>query len=100
MLRPSAYPILDEIVDALKDNPGILLVEVEGHTDQQGNDAYNMDLSIRRAATVMRYLVSQGIAESRLTSQGYGETRLVDPRHTQEAYQANRRVAFSIKRRE
>ena len=99
VLRDSAYPILDEIVQALKDNPGMTLIEVEGHTDEQGNDAYNLDLSKRRAATVMRYLRDHGIDSLRLTSQGYGETKPVDPRHTEEAYKTNRRVAFSIKQR-
>jgi outer membrane protein OmpA-like peptidoglycan-associated protein len=99
VLKDSAYPILDEIVDALKTNDRITLVEVEGHTDEQGNDAYNLDLSKRRAATVMRYLVAHGIDSLRLTSQGYGETRPVDLHHTQEAYKVNRRVAFTIKRR-
>ena len=99
VLRDSAYPILDEVVEALKDNPDITLVEVEGHTDEQGNDAYNLDLSNRRAATVMRYLIEKGIERTRLLSQGYGETNPVDPRHTQAAYEKNRRVAFSIKQR-
>jgi len=99
VLRDSAYPILDEIVQALKDNSGITLIEVEGHTDEQGNDAYNLDLSNRRAATVMRYLVAHGIDSLRLTSQGYGETKPIDTRHTQEAYKVNRRVAFAIKQR-
>ncbi len=99
VLRDSAYPILDEVVQALNDNPSITLIEVEGHTDEQGNDAYNLDLSKRRAATVMRYLVDHGIDKLRLTSQGYGETKPVDPRHTQDAYKVNRRVAFSIKER-
>jgi outer membrane protein OmpA-like peptidoglycan-associated protein len=100
VLRDSAYPILDEVVQALVDNPGITLVEIEGHTDEQGNDAYNLDLSKRRAATVMRYMVDHGIDKLRLTSEGYGESRPVDPRHTQEAYRINRRVAFSIKQRQ
>lgn len=99
VLRDSAYPILDEVVQALRNNPAITLVEIEGHTDEQGDAAYNLDLSRRRAATVMRYLVDNGIDKSRLTSQGYGESRPIDPRHTQEAYKVNRRVAFSIKRR-
>jgi outer membrane protein OmpA-like peptidoglycan-associated protein len=97
VLRDSAYPILDEVVDALKLNSSITLVEVEGHTDEQGNDAYNLDLSKRRAATVMRYLVDHGIDKLRLTSEGYGETKPVDRRHSQDAYKTNRRVAFSIK---
>jgi outer membrane protein OmpA-like peptidoglycan-associated protein len=99
VLRDSAYPILDEVVQALGDNPDITLVEIEGHTDEQGSDAYNLDLSKRRAATVLRYLVAHGIDSVRLTSEGYGETRPVDPTHTQAAYRINRRVAFSIKQR-
>jgi outer membrane protein OmpA-like peptidoglycan-associated protein len=99
VLRDSAYPILDDVVEALKLNPDISLVEVEGHTDEQGSDAYNLDLSARRAATVTRYLIQQGIDRLRLTSQGFGESRPVDPRHTQEAYANNRRVAFAIKQR-
>jgi OmpA-OmpF porin, OOP family len=99
VLRDSAYPILDEIVEALQLSSSITLVEVEGHTDEQGNDAYNLDLSKRRAATVMRYLVDHGVDKLRLTSEGYGETKPVDPHHTQQAYKANRRVAFSIKDR-
>ncbi len=99
VLRDSAYPILDEVVQALRDNPDITLVEIEGHTDEQGGAAYNLDLSKRRAATVLRYLVDHGIDALRLTSEGYGETRPVDLHHTQEAYRINRRVAFSIKQR-
>jgi OmpA-OmpF porin, OOP family len=100
VLRASAYPILDAVVKALADNPDLTLIEIQGHTDEQGNDAYNLDLSNRRAATVLRYLVDQGIARSRLTSKGYGETQPVDPRHTPEAYAVNRRVAFVIKQRD
>lgn len=100
ILRDSAYPILDEVVKAFITNSDIKLVEVQGHTDEQGNDAYNMDLSKRRAATVMQYLRDHGIAADRLTSKGYGETAPVDKRHTEEAYKLNRRVAFIIVKRE
>ncbi len=99
VLRPSASPILDAVAKALTDNPEIQLVEVQGHTDEQGPDAYNLDLSNRRAATVRRYLVDSGIAATRLTSKGYGETDPVDPGHTQAAYSINRRVAFIIRQR-
>jgi len=98
ILRDSAYPILDEVIKAIQDN-GIALVEVQGHTDEQGDDGYNLDLSKRRAATVKKYLLDHGIESYRLQSQGYGETRPVDARHTQEAYTKNRRVAFKILKR-
>ena len=99
VLRRSAFPILDAVVKALVDKPDIQLVEVQGHTDEQGSDDYNLDLSIRRAATVKAYLIGEGVAESRLTSQGYGETDPLDPSHTQAAYKLNRRVAFIIRKR-
>jgi outer membrane protein OmpA-like peptidoglycan-associated protein len=99
ILRASAYPILDAVAKALSDNPEIRVVEVQGHTDEQGPDAYNLALSNRRAATVRRYLIDSGIAPMRLTSKGYGETDPVDPSHTQAAYTINRRVAFIIRQR-
>src|SRR5262249_34846382 len=60
VLRETAYPILDDVIKAINDN-GIALVEVQGHTDEQGDDAYNLDLSKRRAATVRQYLLDHGI---------------------------------------
>ena len=99
VLRPSAVPILNDVVKSLRDNPDLTLIEIQGHTDEQGNDAYNLDLSNRRAAAVMKFLVDSGIAADRLASQGYGETQPLDRRHTQEAYKLNRRVAFIIRRR-
>lgn len=98
VLRDTAFPILDAVVKALQDNPDIALVEVQGHTDEQGSLAYNDDLSNRRAATVKRYLVDNGIADARLTSKGYGERKPLDSSHTQAAYEKNRRVEFHIKR--
>jgi outer membrane protein OmpA-like peptidoglycan-associated protein len=98
-IRPSSLHVLDAVAQALADNPDIELVEVQGHTDEQGGDAYNLDLSQRRADAVVAYLVGQGIAASRLASHGYGETEPIDPAHTQAAYRKNRRVVFQIKQR-
>ncbi len=99
VLRPSASEILDAVVKMMKDNPAIELVEVQGHTDEQGPDDYNLDLSIRRAAAVMAYLADHGIAASRLESHGYGETMPIDRHHNQEAYTKNRRVEFHVLKR-
>jgi outer membrane protein OmpA-like peptidoglycan-associated protein len=99
VIRPTSFPILDAIVGSLHDNVDLTLIEVQGHTDEQGDDAYNFELSDRRAAAVVAYLTKHGIAATRLRSQGYGETRPVDPGHTAAAYAKNRRVAFVIERR-
>jgi len=77
-------------------NPDITKIEVQGHTDERGDDAYNLDLSERRAAAVMAYLTSHGVDAKRLQAEGYGETQPKDRRHTEQAWALNRRVEFII----
>lgn len=78
-LRPDAVSILGEAAEILKRYPD-LRVEVAGHTDSKGTDAYNQKLSERRATAVYDYLTSQGVAASRLTGPiGYGESRPIAP---------------------
>ncbi|MHC9084682.1 OmpA family protein [Luteimonas sp. RIT-PG2_3] len=78
-LRPDAVSILNEAVEILKRYPD-LRVEVAGHTDSKGTDAYNQGLSERRAKTVYDYLTSNGVASSRLVGPtGYGESRPIAP---------------------
>ena len=90
-LRPSSYPILDGIYEALRDNPEIR-VEIQGHTCSIGTDEYNMGLSQRRAQTVLNYMESKGIAASRMTAKGYGESQPMDTNKTREGRANNRRV--------
>jgi outer membrane protein OmpA-like peptidoglycan-associated protein len=99
VIKSESYDILDAVAATLDGNPDIELVEIQGHTDSQGNDAYNLDLSDRRAASVKRYLVEKGIDEGRLTSQGYGETQPIDKKKNEKAYAKNRRVEFLIIKR-
>ncbi len=73
-LRPESKQALDEMVQVLRDNPNVT-IEMASHTDRKGTDEYNIDLSSRRAKSVIDYLISQGIAPERLQSQGYGESR-------------------------
>jgi OOP family OmpA-OmpF porin len=78
-LRPDAVAILNEAIDILKRYPD-LKVEVAGHTDSIGTDAYNQKLSERRAKTVYDYLTSNGIDAGRLVGPvGYGESRPIAP---------------------
>ncbi len=73
-LRPESKAALDELAQVLRDNPNVT-IEMASHTDRHGTEQYNIDLSGRRARSVIDYLISVGIAPDRLQSQGYGETR-------------------------
>jgi len=99
VIKSQSFPILDAVAATLQGNPSIQLVEVQGHTDERGNDAYNLDLSDKRAHAVEKYLVDKGVDAKRLTAQGYGETQPIDRRKVEAAYAKNRRVAFLILKR-
>ena len=97
-IRPDAAIRLDTLVQTLMDNPKID-IELSSHTDQRGKDAYNMKLSQQRAEAAVTYIVSKGIAKSRITAKGYGETRpIVLKPTTEEEYQRNRRTEFKVTR--
>lgn len=95
-IRPESYPILDEAAKILIENPGIR-VEVQGHTDSQGSDAYNLRLSQARAEAVRNYLIEKHrVDPDRLTARGYGERRPIADNATEEGRAENRRVEFKI----
>jgi outer membrane protein OmpA-like peptidoglycan-associated protein len=94
-LRPESFVELDRVVKLLNENPAIE-IEMTAHTDSRGSDEYNITLSDNRARSVMNYLLSKGIATSRITSKGYGETKPVATNDTDEGRQLNRRVEFII----
>ncbi|MDE5662294.1 MAG: OmpA family protein [Muribaculaceae bacterium] len=73
-LRPESKAGLDEMAQVLRDNPNVT-IEMASHTDRKGSEEYNIDLSSRRAKSVIDYLISVGIAPERLQSQGYGKSR-------------------------
>lgn len=73
-LRPESKTALDEMVQVLRDNPNVT-IEMASHTDRHGTDEYNINLSSRRARSVIDYLIEAGISADRLQSQGYGESR-------------------------
>ena len=86
---------LDRVVKMLEENPAVE-IEMSAHTDSWGSDQYNFKLSDNRARSVMEYILSKGIATSRIRSQGYGETKPVVPNTSDENRQLNRRVEFTI----
>jgi outer membrane protein OmpA-like peptidoglycan-associated protein len=94
-LRPESYVELDRVVKFLTEYPNVE-IEMSAHTDSKGSDEYNFTLSDNRAKSVREYIVSKGIAASRIISQGYGETKPVATNDTDEGRQLNRRVEFKI----
>jgi outer membrane protein OmpA-like peptidoglycan-associated protein len=92
-IRPISFPVLDAVVDVLKKNPKIE-IEVQGHTDDVGPDAYNKKLSQERADSVRSYLVQHGVEHSRLVSKGFGEERPLVPNTGARNRALNRRVQF------
>jgi outer membrane protein OmpA-like peptidoglycan-associated protein len=95
-IRPDAAVELDKLIAVLKDNPSIR-IELSSHTDARSGDAYNLDLSQRRAQSAVDYMVSKGIAAERLVAKGYGESQLIIPNaQTEEEHQVNRRTQFKV----
>ncbi|WP_425334827.1 OmpA family protein [Myxococcus stipitatus] len=96
VILPKSYGLLAQVSSILKANPQMERVRIEGHTDDQGSDASNLDLSQRRAANVRVFLVKAGIAPERLEAVGYGETKPVDTNTTAQGRENNRRVEFNV----
>lgn len=92
-LRPESMGIINKIAEFMNDNPEISF-SVEGHTDSDGDNAFNQQLSEVRAAKVVGALTQLGIASTRLTSKGWGESKPLDSNSTPEGKANNRRVEF------
>ncbi|HSH50767.1 MAG TPA: OmpA family protein, partial [Bacteroidales bacterium] len=86
---------LDKLTKFLEDNPD-LEIEISGHTDSVGTNEYNLTLSEKRAQSVVKYLINQGISIKRLTYKGYGEEQPVDTNETDEGRANNRRTEIKI----
>ena len=94
-LQPAFRATLDKVAQSMIDYPQSL-IDVYGHTDSTGSDAFNQRLSEQRATTVMNYLISRGVPASRLRSQGFGETMPVASNDTVDGRAKNRRVEIKI----
>lgn len=95
-IRSDAAVELDKLVKLLQDNPSIR-IELSSHTDARSSDAYNLDLSQRRAQSAVDYIVSKGISADRLVAKGYGESQLIiKDAQTEEEHQVNRRTEFKV----
>lgn len=99
---------LMQVVRILKKNPNLRLIEVAGHADDRGTDAYNDRISLNRAKAVRRYLIRRGIAAKRLAAKGYGRRQPVTTGCTakptlaarRRCWRKNRRVAFFVRKRD
>ncbi len=95
-IRADAAFILDSLVLMLEDNPEIY-IELGSHTDDRNTDAYNLDLSQRRAKSAVDYLIGRGIQSQRVLAKGYGETKLmIENAQTEAEHQINRRTEFKV----
>ncbi|MEM7609444.1 MAG: OmpA family protein, partial [Myxococcota bacterium] len=89
--------LLNNVATVINNHPEIELIRVEGHTDDRGDDDYNLELSQRRAQAVVNYLVRRGrVDESRLRARGFGETNPIETNDSREGRAANRRVEFNL----
>ena len=94
-LKPESDPVLQHVQALMAQSPALKL-QVQGHTDNVGTDAYNQKLSDDRAAAVVAWLTQHQVKNDRLTSQGYGKTRPVADNNTDEGRAKNRRVDVVI----
>jgi outer membrane protein OmpA-like peptidoglycan-associated protein len=95
-ILPESFPMLQEITNLLKANPGIKKMAIEGHTDNRGAADLNKRLSQARANSVMKWLVQHGVEQSRLEAHGYGMEQPIEDNSTDEGRAKNRRVEFKI----
>ncbi|MCS6818532.1 MAG: DUF5723 family protein [Chitinophagales bacterium] len=95
VIRPSSYISLNSLAKLLIDKPQYGL-KIEGHTDSDGDDQFNLILSQKRAEAVKRYLIGRGVDGSKLETEGFGETRPIADNKTKEGKQKNRRVEMKI----
>ncbi len=95
-IEPQSHGLLDQVAAVLLSHPDLLLVQVEGHTDDRGSALYNFALSQARAEAVRAYLVSKGVPAERLRTAGFGQARPIATNATREGRAANRRVAFTV----
>lgn len=94
VIKPIAYPLLDDVAKILEKNP-VMGIELQGHCDNVGSPEYNMALSLRRAHAVKNYLIGQGILKNRMATEGFGFTKPVALNGTDTGRSLNRRVEIN-----
>ncbi len=95
-VKRRARPIVDAIVELVRQHPDWARMRIEGHADVRGDQEYNQELSERRARNVVRALVEAGLPPELLESVGFGSSRPRDRRQNEDAHARNRRVEFVL----
>ncbi|MBO6938529.1 MAG: OmpA family protein [Deltaproteobacteria bacterium] len=95
-IQQRSFPLLENVAQVLNNHTEIDEVQIEGHTDDRGDDAMNLRLSQQRAESVREFLISKNVDGARLTARGFGETRPLESNDTAQGRAANRRVEFNL----
>jgi len=95
-IKPASYAVLDAVYAVLKNTPDITAIRIEGHTDGDGSESANLDLSQRRTAAVKSYLIARGIDPGRMIPVGFGEAQPIDTNESKAGKANNRRVEFVV----
>ncbi|MEM9491347.1 MAG: OmpA family protein, partial [Myxococcota bacterium] len=99
VIKEESHRLLEIVARTIELNPELGLIEIQGHTDERGPAAYNLELSQRRSESVVRFLVSAGVSGDKLQARGFGESQPIDRGRNPRAWAANRRVEFVIRER-
>ena len=95
-IQKRSFKLLKNVAAVVRAHNEIKKITVEGHTDDQGDDDYNKDLSQRRAQSVVDFLIANGVDSSLLVPIGYGEERPIEENTTRKGRAKNRRVEFHV----
>lgn len=98
-IKSSSHAELDALAATLNRDKHLAVLEIQVHTDERGNDKWNLALSQKRADAIVAYLIARQVDARRLRARGYGETRPLDPHHTEAAWAKNRRTEIVILQR-
>ena len=96
IIKAASRPVLDSVFAAMENSCERFPIQIGGHTDSDGNEAYNQRLSEKRATAVARYLLAKGLKPERLSAIGFGETSPIANNNTRDGKAANRRIEFKV----
>jgi len=99
VIKQESFATLDALAAAIKADKHLAMIEIQAHTDERGDNKWNLEISQHRADAILQALVDRGVDAKRLRATGYGETRPLDKHHNAAAWAKNRRIALVILQR-